>query len=38
MSRFTLKIKEDDRVISKAKVDSIDELEDVFKDLKKKFR
>ena len=34
---FKIKIKEDEKVIAKARVENIDEFDDIFTDLKKKF-
>ncbi len=34
---FKIKIKEDEKVIAKARVENIDEFDNIFLDLKKKF-
>lgn len=35
---FNIKIKEDDKVIARGRSNKLEELDDIFKDIKKKYR
>ena len=35
---FNIKIKEDDKVIARGRSNKLDELDDIFKDIKKKYK